>query len=180
MAGNLSCDGSLLKVDSVAAEMFAITLALALFSCIFIIFAYHLFRSNPLFLMYFHHMHIVHRCCPCSFLAYFHAHHHLCATSSWPVQMCYSLSHVFPFILLLYCLLCTFTSPGLHAAPLDKSLQKGGVHAIAPCKDCGPTADLTALGEGGDQVSNEKNIYFSKDFVSSLSFAFPDSQSLKE
>merc|ERR1712192_385485 len=45
----------------------------------------------------------------------------------------------------------------LHAAPLDKSLQKGGVHAIAPCKDCGPTADLTALGEGGDQVSIDSN-----------------------
>merc|ERR1711990_581786 len=38
---------------------------------------------------------------------------------------------------------------GLHAAPVEKALKKGGVQAIASCKDCGPTADmLTAVDEG--------------------------------
>merc|ERR1711974_278786 len=41
---------------------------------------------------------------------------------------------------------------GLHAAPVEKALKKGGVQAIASCKDCGPTADgLNAVDEGGDQ-----------------------------
>merc|ERR1712181_9443 len=71
-----SCDGSLLKVDSVAADMLATAIALALFSC-------------------------------------------------------------------------------LHAAPLDKSLQKGGVHAIA--SNLNKHADMpTALGEGGAQPIAER------------------------
>ena len=58
---------------------------------------------------------------------------------------------------MLDCLRCIFTSAGLHAAPVEKSLKKGGVQAIASCKDCGPTADmLTAVDEGVDQVINGK------------------------
>ena len=36
-------------------------------------------------------------------------------------------------------------SAGLHAAPVEKALKKGGVEAIAPCKDC-----------DGDQVRSDK------------------------
>ena len=50
-----------------------------------------------------------------------------------------------------------FTLAGLHAVPVEKALKKGGVQAIASCKDCGPTADmLTAVDEGADQVINGK------------------------
>ena len=61
------------------------------------------------------------------------------------------------FILVLDFLLCIFTLAGLHAVPVEKALKKGGVQAIASCKDCGPTADmLTAVDEGADQVINGK------------------------
>jgi len=46
---------------------------------------------------------------------------------------------------------------GLHAVPVEKALKKGGVQAIASCKDCGPTADmLTAVDEGADQPIAER------------------------
>merc|ERR1711974_390020 len=46
---------------------------------------------------------------------------------------------------------------GLHAAPVEKALKKGGVQAIASCKDCGPTADgLNAVDGGGDQPIAER------------------------
>ena len=45
-------------------------------------------------------------------------------------------------------------SAGLDAAPVEKSLKKGGVQAIAPCEDC--VDGLTAVGESGNQVKNEK------------------------
>ena len=75
-----------------------------------------------------------------------------CASSS-----CNILHNMHVFFLLLGCLLHSFTLSGLHAAPLDKSLQKGGVHAIA--SNLNKHADMpTALGEGGDQVI-DKNPY---------------------